>query len=313
VSRVIFFGTPGDAVFALRSLVEANYQIAAVYTRPDSIAGRSKVPEPTPVKATALQLGIPVETPATLRAPDEQERLASYGADVFAVAAYGRILPSAALRLPRLGALNIHPSLLPRHRGPSPVATAILEGDLHTGVTVMLLDEGMDTGPLLAQSEPVPIGAHDTTGWLTAKLFEMGAALLVDTLESWKRGAVPPRPQDESKATVTRLLERKDGMIDWSKPAEHIERMTRAYDPWPGAFTRWDGRTVKLLEIATSEAGGDVVQPGAVFTRGADMVIACGRGAIVVKRLQIEGRRAVTSAEFMRGYPGVEGAQLRSD
>jgi methionyl-tRNA formyltransferase len=177
----------------------------------------------------------------------------------------------------------------------------------------MLLDEGMDTGPLLAQSEPVPIGAHDTTGWLTAKLFEMGAALLVDTLESWKRGAVTPRPQDESKATVTRLLERKDGMIDWSKPAEHIERMTRAYDPWPGAFTRWDGRTVKLLEIATSEAGGDVVQPGAVFTRGADMVIACGRGAIVVKRLQIEGRRAVTSAEFMRGYPGVEGAQLRSD
>ncbi|MBI2964919.1 MAG: methionyl-tRNA formyltransferase [Chloroflexi bacterium] len=313
MSRIVFFGSPQEAVFALRSLVEANHQMAAVYTRPDSIAGRSKVPEPTPVKAAALQLGIPVESPATLRAPAEQERLASYGADVFAVAAYGRILPPAALRLPRLGALNIHPSFLPRHRGPSPVATAILDGDPHTGVTVMLLDEGMDTGPLLAQSEPVPIGARDTTGGLTARLFEMGARLLVDTLEKWERGTISPRPQDRSKATVTRLLERGDGLIDWSNPADLIERMTRAYDPWPGTFTRWGGRTLKLLEIATSEAGGEVVQPGAVFTRGADMVIACGHGAIVVKRLQIEGRRAVMAAEFMRGYPSIEGAQLRSD
>jgi methionyl-tRNA formyltransferase len=310
VARVVFFGSPEEAVFALRALVEARHVLAAVYTRPDSIAGRTKSPQPTPVKLAALQMGIPVETPASLRTPEVLERLAAYGADVFAVASYGRILPAAALQLPRLGALNIHPSLLPRHRGPSPIATAILEGDRHTGVTVMLLDEGMDTGPLLAQTDPVPIDSNDTTGGLTRKLFEFGAELLVATLEKWERGAVRPQPQDEAAASVTKLLQRADGLIDWSKPAARIERMTRAYDPWPGAFTKWGGRTLKLVEVACDEAGDEGKRPGAVFRRDDKLCVTCGRGAIIVKRLQLEGKKSVTAAEFLRGYPGIEGAVL---
>lgn len=310
MARVVFFGSPEEAVFALRALVEARHVLEAVYTRPDSISGRSKTPLPTPVKIAALQMGIPVETPATLRLPDVHERLATYGADVFAVASYGRILPGAALQLPRLGALNIHPSLLPLHRGPSPVATAILEGDRHTGVTVMLLDEGMDTGPLLAQTDPVPIDSNDTTGGLTRKLFEIGAELLVATLEKWKRGAVRPQPQDEAAASVTKLLERADGLIDWSKPAAHIERMTRAYDPWPGAFTKWDGRNLKLVEVACDEASDESTPLGVAIRRDDKLCVTCGRGAIVVKRLQLEGKKPVTAAEFLRGYPGIEGAEL---
>ncbi|MBI4306177.1 MAG: methionyl-tRNA formyltransferase, partial [Chloroflexi bacterium] len=190
MTRVVFFGSPAEACNVLDALIASGYEIAAVYTRSDSIAGRSKIPEPTAVKRRGRELGIPVETPETLRAPSVQSRLRQFDADAFVVAAYGRLLPPAILKVARLGVLNIHPSLLPRHRGPSPVATAILEGDQHAGVTVMLLDEGMDTGPILAQSDPIDIGPADTTATLTPKLFEIGSGLLVETLGRWERAEI---------------------------------------------------------------------------------------------------------------------------
>ena len=309
MTRVVFFGSPQEAVAALIALVDSGNVVAAVYSRPDAVAGRSMVPEPTPVKAAAVSLGIPVETPPGLRSEEDQRRLASYAAEAFVVAAYGRILPAFVLTLPRLGALNIHPSLLPRHRGPSPVATAILEGDRHTGVTVMLLDQGMDTGAILAQSEPIGIGPHDTTGTLTPKLFETGASLLVETLLKWQQGQISPKPQDDAFATSTKLLSRGDGLIDWTRAPDHIERMTRAYDPWPGAFTTWRGRNLKLLEVAGGDASGQLA-PGTVFRIGEGLGVACGNGAVAVKRMQLEGRNPVGAAEFLRGYPAIEGAVL---
>lgn len=311
MARVVFFGSPQEAVPALMALASAGHDVASVFTRPDAVSGRSKVPEPTAVKAAALELGIPVETPATLRNEEAKGRLASYGAEAFVVAAYGRILPPAVLALPRLGALNIHPSLLPRLRGPSPVATAILEGDRHTGVTVMLLDEGMDTGPILAQSEPLEIGLHDTTGLLTAKLFQIGATLLVETLAKWERGQLTPVPQNSAAATTTRLLSRSDGLIDWSQPADRIERMARAYDPWPGTFTTWRGKNLKVLEVTVSgDANATGAPPGTVFRTEAGLGVACGRGTLALRRLQLEGRNAVSAEEFLRGYSGIEGAVL---
>lgn len=315
--RIIFFGSPREAVPALRALVDAGHEVVAVYTRPDAVAGRSKLPEATPVKAEALRLGLRVETPGSLRGPEAGAQLTRLDARAFVVASYGRLLPPAVLALPQLGALNIHPSLLPRHRGPSPVATAILNGDPVTGVSIMLLDEGMDTGPVLAQSEPVPIGRNDTSATLTAELFEIGAALLVRTLSRWERKEISPVPQDASRATTTRLLERGDGLIDWGRDASYIERMTRAYHPWPGTFTRWDGRTLKVIEAETAEServGDAGVQasrrPGRVTQTRGGFEVTCGTGVLVVKRVQLEGRTAVGAAEFVRGYPAIGGAIL---
>jgi methionyl-tRNA formyltransferase len=315
--RIVFFGSPREAIPALHVLLDAGHEVSAVYTRPDAIAGRSKLPEATPMKAEALRLGLHVETPDSLRGGEAAAKLASLGASAFVVAAYGRILPPTVLALPQLGALNIHPSLLPRHRGPSPVATAILEGDPVTGASIMLLDEGVDTGPLLAQSDPVAIGPHDTAVSLTVKLFETGAAMLAGTLAKWERKEIAPVQQDDSRATTTRLLKRTDGLIDWSRDAAYIERMTRAYHPWPGAFTRWDGRILKLIEVEPAGPGNSAPdRPGSrrrlgTATRTRDgFEIACGDGVLVVKRAQLEGRSAVGAAEFVRGYPAIDGSVL---
>lgn len=310
MTRVVFFGSPEVATRSLREAVAAGHDIAVVYTQPDRVVGRSKSPVPTPIKIAALELCLPVETPENLRDADTQAKLASFRGDAFLVVGYGQLLPPPVLEMPRLGVLNVHPSLLPRHRGPSPVATAILEGDTETGVTVMLLDRRMDTGPILTQSAPVPIGPGDTRGSLTARLFEIGAEMLVKTLTQWERGDVTARPQDEARATVTRLLKRADGEIDWSHPADRIERMVRAFDPWPGTFTRWDGRNLKVLaaRLAANGAG----KPGRVIELSGGLAIGCGSGALAVNRLQLEGRRAASAQEFLRGYPGIVGATLPS-
>ncbi len=310
MARVIFFGSPAGAGRVLREVVSAGHEVAAVYTQPPRAAGRSKEPVSTPVEAAARQLGLVVRTPVGLRDAEAQRDLSGFGADVFLVAGYGRLLPAAVLDMPPLGVLNVHPSLLPRHRGPSPVATAILEGDRETGVTVMLLDEGMDTGPVLAQSAPVEIGPSTTGSSLTERLFEIGASLLVSTLARWVSGEIEPRPQDESRATVSRLLKRADGEINWSEPAERIERMVRAYDAWPGAYTRWSGKNLKVLEAAL--AGEVAGRPGEVSVADGEIAVATGSGALSIVRLQLEGRRPASAAEFARGYPALDGSSLPS-
>ena len=245
-------GTPGFAVPVLERLLGAGHEVVGVYTRPDKPAGRGKKTQATPVKAFAESQGLRVLQPGSLKGTVAQAQFAGLKADAAVVAAYGKILPNAVLDAPRLGCLNIHPSLLPRHRGASPVAEAILSGDETTGVTVMLLDEGLDTGPLLAQRR-TPIEPDEGTPALTRRLFDMGAELLIEALTDLDAGGLEPQPQDGSGATLSKRLSREDGRIDWDASADHIARMVRAYHPWPGTFTAPAPRNSRLESVVHSK------------------------------------------------------------
>jgi methionyl-tRNA formyltransferase len=232
--------------------------------------------------------------------------------EIIVVAAYGLFLPPAVLAVPPHGCLNLHPSLLPRHRGPSPVVTAILEGDPVTGITVMLLDQGMDTGPIIAQRQR-PIGPQDTAGSLTEALFRQGAALLLETLPGWMAGRIPAQAQEPAQATLTRKVEREDGQARWDLSAEALARRCRAYTPWPGLYTTWGKQGLKLVEVEPLPGAGAQAQPGLVVALTlpeAPAGIATAGGVLGLKTLQLEGRRPVTAAEFLRGYPQFIGAQL---
>ncbi len=307
--RVVFMGTPQFAAPALDALAEnPALTVVAAYTPPDRRQGRGQALAPSPVKQRAQELDIQVEQPPSLRNLDAVSRLAAHAPDLVVVAAYGRLLPTKVLDLPRFGCLNLHPSLLPRHRGPSPVAGAILAGDDATGVTVMLLDEGMDTGPIVAQRLR-SIGPEDDAETLTAALFRDGAALLNEIIPDWIAGAVAPVPQDDEQATYTSKLERADGIADWTRPAEFLCRQQRAYAPWPGLHTKWDGKEVKLLDVAPIPYG--YAEPGMVTTTDDEPIaVGSGRGRLAVRRLQLEGRRAADAADFVRGYPHFIGAKL---
>ena len=300
-------GTPDFAVPVLERLLEAGHEVAAVYSQPDRPSGRGRKLIPTPTKRFAEERGIEVRQPKSLRSEDEYAALASLSPEVVVVAAYGLFLPPEALEIPQLGCLNIHPSLLPRYRGPSPVVSAILNGDDETGVTIMKLDEGMDSGPILAQ-ERVSVDEKETAPVLTRRLFDLGAELLAETLPGWASSEIQATPQDENRATITSLVKKQDGEIDWTNDAERIARMVRAYEPWSGTFTYWDGKLLKILE-ATSMAGD--AQPGQVVgLEDGGIGIGTGDGLLAVDRLQIEGRRPSDTRDFVRGYPDFVGAEL---
>ena len=267
--KIVFMGTPGFAAPVLPALMDAGHDIAGVYTQPDRPSGRGRRSRPSGVKALAVERGLRVFQPESLRRDEGARRdLASLGPDLTVVAAYGLYIPSDVLAAPRLGCLNIHPSLLPLYRGPSPVASAILNGDGVSGVTVMVVTERMDAGPIVAQKE-TPIGPEETTPELTARLFQMGAELLLEVLPGWQRGDIRPREQDESRATLTRRLSRDDGRIDWSRPAAEIARRVRAYDPWPGSFTYWRGKMLKMsgVSVLPKPAAGRGAGRGRADTR----------------------------------------------
>jgi methionyl-tRNA formyltransferase len=236
--------------------------------------------------------------------------LAALEADAYVVAAYGKFLPDAVLTLPRLGVLNLHPSLIPKHRGPSPVATAILEGDEWSGVTAMLLDSGMDTGPILAQSDPVPVTGRDTQTTLTERLFKIGSALLPPTLDAYANGEIMPMPQDNSLATVSRLLKREDGRIDWGMTTIEIHRQVRAFDAWPGTSTTWKGQNLKILSALIAPEAP--LSPGKVRRNSDALYIGTGSGQLEVQELQIEGKSRMSAETFLRGYPDIEGATLNA-
>ena len=307
--RVVFMGTPHFAVPALDTLTRnPALEVVAAYTPPDRRRGRGQSLAASPVKRRAEDLDIPVEQPATFRNSDAVDRLASHVPDLVVVVAYGRLLPTAVLDLPRFGCLNLHPSLLPRHRGPSPVAGAILAGDDTTGVTVMLLDRGMDTGPIIAQRAR-PITPEDNAETLTGDLFEDGARLLTQVILDWVSGAVEAVAQDEAQATYTAKMERGDGLADWTKEAETLWRQQRAYTPWPGLYTSWEGKEIKLLDVAPLPDG--CAATGTVVSAGDEPVaIGSGGGLLAVRRLQLEGRRPADAADFVRGYPQFIGAKL---
>ena len=311
--RAIYMGTPAPVIPALERLCRMpEVEVVTAVTPPDRERGRGRRSEPPPVKEAALRLGIPVLQPDSLRSQSAQNQLAELEPDVIVVAAYGKLLPQQVLELPPRGCLNLHPSLLPRHRGPSPVATAILEGDETTGVSLMLLDEGMDTGPVIAQ-RLYNLSGEETAGELTDTLFALGAELLADSLAPWARGELQARPQDSALATVTRKLERADGAADWTLSADELHRRCLAYSPWPGLYTQWEGKILKLLEVAPfPDYQTGIVEPGRVVAvgLGKGLYVVTGHGILAVERLQLEGRKLVTAREFLAGYPDFIGAYL---
>ena len=308
-------GTPVFSIPVLAELLGASHQVVGVYTRPDKPAGRGRRLMPQPVKVYAEEHALPVLQPPSLRRTEAIEQLASLRPEVVVVAAYGRILPPEVLALPPKGLVNIHPSLLPRHRGPSPVVTALLEGDAVTGVTLMLMDEGMDTGPVLAQRQ-TPILPQDTASVLTERLFRMGADLLVETLPGWEAGQVMPTPQDNEQATYTRLYTKADGELDWTLPAVALERRLRAFDPWPGCYTHWKGKALRILEAKVVDVVTGRHIPGEVLSLeskgSAPVAVATEEGLLGLLRLQLEGRRPQSAEEFMRGYGDFIGSRLPS-
>jgi len=303
--RIIFMGTPEFAVPALDALVASGHELACVYTQPPRPAGRGKRLQPSPVQRRAEELGIPVRHPASLRGAEEQAAFAALGADVAVVAAYGLILPQAVLDAPIHGCLNIHASLLPRWRGAAPIQRAILAGDEQTGVTIMRMEAGLDTGPMLAKVT-TPTG-DKTTGELTAELAELGAGLMAEVLHDLPGYAAQVQP--EVGVTYAAKIDKAEARIDWSLDAPQIERLARALAPFPGAWFELDGERIKLLRAEAVTGQG---APGTVLD--AEFTIACGAngfgGAVRPLRLQRAGKPAMDRADFLRGRPVAAGTRL---
>ena len=299
--RIIFMGTPDFAVPAMRALHEAGHEIVCVYTQPPRPAGRGKKLMPSPVQLEAERLGVPVRSPVSLRNAEAQAEFAALNADVAVVAAYGLILPQPVLDAPKHGCLNIHASLLPRWRGAAPIHRAVMAGDPETGVTIMQMEAGLDTGPMLHKvSLPV---ARKTTGELFEELGAVGAAAMVEVLADLP--SFPPEVQDDSAAIYAPKIDKAEGKIDWAEPAEVIERLVRGLAPFPGAWFELQGERVKVLLAEVVDASGT---PGTVLDD--DFTIACGRGAIRTLRLQRAGKPVLERGEFLRGRPVAKGTVL---
>jgi methionyl-tRNA formyltransferase len=309
--RIVFMGTPEFAVPTLNRLISSKHEVVAVYTQPDKSAGRGRIQTLPPVKSVAFDHGLKVCQPETLRDKSEAEQLTRLKPDAIVLVAYGKILPQSILDIPKFGCLNIHPSLLPQYRGASPVASAILAGDDQTGVTIMLMDAGMDTGPILSQKR-VSVDPRDTTESLEAKLAEVGAELLMETLPAWFDCRLTPEPQSAEAPTYTKPISKSDGEIDWNLSAVELSRRVRAFYPWPGCYTRWQGKVLKILEASALPAG-DKVEPGMVVSLSdPDTPVGAGtsEGMLGLCRLQMEGKKAVSAAEFLRGQRGFIGQYL---
>jgi methionyl-tRNA formyltransferase len=307
---LIFAGTPEFSAPALEALLASRHRVAAVYTQPDRPAGRGRRVAMSAVKQAALRHDLPVEQPATLRDPAVLERLRAWSADLMVVVAYGLLLPEAVLRTPRLGCINIHASLLPRWRGAAPIQRAILAGDQTTGVTIMQMDAGLDTGPMLLTKETA-IHEWETAASLHDRLSQLGAHAVLAALEGVETGSISGRTQPADGVTYAPKIRKEEALIDWSRTAIEIDRQARAFNPWPIAETRWQGRQLRIWEAeplkATTRAS-----PGTVIASGEDGVdVATGAGALRLMRLQLPGRKPLSAAEFIHAHP-LDGAVLGS-
>lgn len=307
--RILFAGTPEFAATALRALAEAGHDIALTLTQPDRPAGRGLQPKPSAVKTLALELGLPVYQPAELKSEVARRPLAEAQAEVMVVAAYGLILPPAVLQLPRLGCVNIHASLLPRWRGAAPIQRAILAGDAETGITLMQMDAGLDTGPILSMAR-LPIAADETAGSLHDKLAVLGAREIVRLLPRLAAGEVKAQAQDEAHALYAPKIGKAEARIDWRQPASVIDRVVRAFNPVPGAWTEWRGQVLKIWRACPAAGSGT---PGTVLSATAEgLRVACGEGALTVLELQKAGGRRLSAAAFLAGQPLAPGERLNS-
>ena len=352
---VAFFGTPRFAEVILARLIATEYRPILVVTALDKPQGRKRTSTPSPTKILAKKHRIPINQPEKLN-ETTSHTLKSKSWDFFIVAAYGKIIPKEIIDIPKYGVINIHPSLLPKYRGASPIQAVILSGDEKTGATIMLMDEKMDHGPIIAQQEleirnPIrqladkisdsPAGGRNksaiqmskiTTPELTERLAELSADLLLETLPKWILGKIEPQEQNHDQATFTKIIKKEDGHIDWNKSAEEIERITRAYTPWPGAYAFWQStparavmarenkphkiakhprsHQLKILSARSIQARSDPAEMGGVIKYNDGFGITCGEGVLVPKKVQLEGKRTMDAEEFLRGYPGIIGAQL---
>jgi methionyl-tRNA formyltransferase len=319
VTRIIFMGTPDFAVPALSALIgpwsqAREYEVVMVVTQPDRPSGRGKRLALSPVKLVAQWAGLPVLQPETLKDEAAVTQLAALKPDLIIVAAFGQILRQNVLALPPRGCINIHASLLPRWRGAAPVAAAIRAGDTETGVTLMLMDEGLDTGPMIAR-RAVPVTPQHTGGSLTHELAETGAALLLETLPAWLAGSIEPEAQDNSRATLAPRLKKEEGAINWTQSAVEIERQVRAFDPWPGTFTQGPRGLIKILEVevAANVIGPPEAEAGIVFKRHGTVYTTTGHGVLSLVRVQPAGKKEMTAEAMLNGQPELPGSRLGAD
>jgi methionyl-tRNA formyltransferase len=307
--RIAFLGTSEFAVPALQALVDAGHDVVAVYTRAPKPAGRGQQERKTPVHQLAERLGLPVRTPKTLKTDEEAAAFKALDLDAAVVVSYGHILTKAFLDAPVLGCINIHGSLLPRWRGAAPIHRAILAGDAETGVTTMRMDEGLDTGSMLL-AERTPISAADTAETVHDRLADMGATLIVSTLDGLMRRSIDPTPQPEEGVTYAHKLGKEEGVLDWRRPAAELERKVRAFHPWPGTSFTYNGEAIKVLGATLALAGG---APGTVtIARDGFPVVACGLGGLRLLKLQRPGKSAQAADAFLRGFPLPAGTVLPS-
>ncbi len=300
--RLIFMGTPEFSVPVLDALVAAGHEVVAVYSQPPRPAGRGRKERPSPVQARAEALGLEVRTPLSLRTEQVQEDFRALGAEIAVVVAYGLILPQAVLDTPEHGCLNIHASLLPRWRGAAPIHRAIMAGDAQTGVCIMQMEAGLDTGPVLLR-EAIDIGAEETTAMLHDRLSALGARLIVEALD--RLATLTPKPQPDSGVTYAAKIDKAEARIDWTRPAQEVDRLIRGLSPFPGAWFEHEGSRIKVLGSTLAEGDG---QPGEVV--GAPLHVACGTGAVALTRLQKAGQKAQDADDFLRGTQLPRGTQL---
>jgi methionyl-tRNA formyltransferase len=316
--RIVFMGSPAFALPTIRALVESPHEVVAVVTQPDKPAGRGRHATPPPAKVFALERGLAVLQPVNVSSPPSVERLRALEPDVIVVAAYGQILRERVLEMPKRGSLNVHASLLPRHRGASPVTAAILAGDAVTGVTIMEVVRALDAGPMVAKVEE-RIGPHDTAGTLEARLADAGAALLIRVLDDWAARRIVAEPQDESASTYAPMVRRSDALIDWSLPAVEVWRRVRAYNPWPVAYTHHNGEELRVwagwpLAGDSGEAPGTVLEaavlPPEAGGGATAPLVQAGGGRLALLSLQRPGKRALSGLEFLRGQHNFAGSVL---
>ncbi len=297
MTDIVFMGSPEFALPTLQLLAN-HFSIVGVVTQPDRPAGRGRVLTPPPVKILTSELGIPVIQPQRLTEPDAAQQLEVWAPDLIVVAAFGQILRPAVLNLPRFGCVNVHASLLPRWRGAAPIQAALLNGDERTGITIMLMDPGVDTGPILSQVS-LPVTRQDTSGSLTAKLSELGANLLLETLPGYLAGTIQPQPQDDSQATYAPMINKEAGLLDFTQPAQGLEKLIRAFNPWPGAYTYWKDKVLKLhrahvIDTPTARPGMMVIYQGLpAFTTS--------QGILVIDELQPAGKPIINGRSFLQG------------
>ena len=306
--KLIFLGTPEFSIPSLWKLISNDLKPDLVLTQPDKPAGRHKKMRPSPVKLLAQENNLEISQPPTLKDEQVADIFKKMSPDLGVVVAYGKIIPAAMLEIPKHGFLNLHPSLLPKYRGPSPIQTAILNGDVKSGVTIMLLDKGMDTGPMLSQKS-VKLDSGETSETLHDKLSHLGADLLVETISLYLSGKIQPKAQDNNQAVVTKIITKEDGKVNWHQSAQAIDRQIRAYHPWPGAWTTWQGKKIKIVNASPiKKQGNDKL--GQVIKQGQKVLVSCGKDCLSIIDLQLEGKKILPSNEFIRGHPNFISSNL---